>query len=514
MIEEKREVGTHMNKIGSESNRMRNSIKSGLCLLLGAALLFGCVPTPTEEAVTNKAEGRLENLILETRPIDGYAIAPESKEPQSDSAQLTEPEHAEKTDENRSNTLRFSLGAPDRVTDSFSGKVYGGTLNVKIDAETEIPNVAAVPVFTVRVKTFTPEERERMTKALLGDGPYYNFNRDLAIKVSEEQNIEQQTKELTDLDNRIYGENYNYEQARWVAEQNLNSYLKSYAELPEPGPMEPWTGSFSGERTVVANAENRYLSFSEGAMCLYDETMNAAHTFGGHTPETAEQREAMDAAREAFFALTGEQFEASTITYDDDLFLKYQGLSIQDFPPEEYSVSLIRKVAGIPCYPYSAYHGSDTAMQAAGVSFDYDDPVIPENAEALIRDGKLVALNWYNIVENVRTENENVELLPFDKILELFKKQIFRSIYLDEGEGTEWSYTMVVERICLSYMKVKKKDAPNERYLLPVWDFMGYDYNDEIDNSSQIGHKAWFSAQSLLTINAIDGSIIDRDAGY
>ena len=53
-----------------------------------------------------------------------------------------------------------------------------------------------------------------------------------------------------------------------------------------------------------------------------------------------------------------------------------------------------------------------------------------------------------------------------------------------------------------------------ERYLLPVWDFMGYDYNDEIDNSSQIGHKAWFSAQSLLTINAIDGSIIDRDAGY
>ena len=111
MIEEKREVGTHMNKIGSESNRMRNSVKSGLCLLLGAALLFGCVPTPTEEAVTNKAEGRLENLILETRPIDGYAIAPESKEPQSDSAQLTEPEHAEKTDENRSNTLRFSLGA-------------------------------------------------------------------------------------------------------------------------------------------------------------------------------------------------------------------------------------------------------------------------------------------------------------------------------------------------------------------------------------------------------------------
>ena len=490
-------------------------MKRFLIILLSLFLLLACVPTPTEEVVANKTEGRLESMIAETRPIEIYAVEPEQPESRPEGDLSGEaPLQAAPENGAAPNTLRTALGAPERVTDAVSGKVYGGKLNVQIDAGVEIPNVAAVPVFTVRIKTFTPGERERIAKLLLGDGPYYNYNRELANKVSWESNIKKMTKELADLDNRAYGENFDYAGHRWVLEQNLQMYLKEYAKQPEPGAMEPWTGSFSDERTVLADANNRYLSFSEGSMWLYDEEHNAAHAFGGHAPETAEQQAAMDVAETTFAGMTGEQFRAETITFDNDLFLNNEGLSQADFPPEEYSVSLIRTVAGIPCYPYSAYHGSDTALQAAGVSQEYDDPVLPEKAEVLVRNGKVVALNWYNIVENVRTENENVELLPFDRILEIFKKQIFRSIYLDEGEGSEWSYTMVVERICLSYMKVKKKDAPNERYLLPVWDFMGYDYNEAFGDSDLPGHRAWFSGQSLLTVNAIDGSIIDRDAGY
>ena len=103
-------------------------------------------------------------------------------------------------------------------------------------------------------------------------------------------------------------------------------------------------------------------------------------------------------------------------------------------------------------------------------------------------------------------------------MLDIFKKQVFRSIYLDYAENgkPESRDCMVITRICLSYMKVKKKDAPDERYLLPVWDFMGYTYNPDYPRSDAdlIGTKSWFLYQSLLTVNAIDGSIIDRDAGY
>ena len=500
-------------------------MRSKKIIACSIALLFlvACVPTPSEEVVVGKAEGRLENLIAESHPVEVYAVesAPQDSAAPVPTEAGTVPNEPAPTVSDADgelpaeNTLRAALGAPGHTADAVSGKVYGGTLNVNIDAEVEVPNVAAVPVYTVRVKTFTPEERERITKRLLGEGPYYKFNPDLSRKVAEKRAIEETTQKIADCDNRIYGENYDYESARWMHEQNLQQYLKSYAELPEPGPMEPWAGSFDSEKTAIADAENRYLAFSDGSMWLHDQAFSSPHSFGGHPAETPEQQAAMDIAEKTLNEVMGETFTAATITYDKDLFMKNLGLSAQDFPPSEYSVGLLRTAAGIPCYPYSAYHGSDTALEAAGVSQDYDDPVLPEQVEVLVRDGEMVALNWYNAIEFVRTENENVALLPFEQILDIFKKQIFRSIYLDKAENGEWTETMVIERICLSYMKVRKKDAPTERYLLPVWDFMGYTYNEALDDASQmLGHKVWFSGQSLLTINAIDGSIIDREAGY
>ena len=488
---------------------MKRIISFGLLL----ALLLGCQPTPTEEVVLNKTEGRLESAISEATPVPAYV-------PQEDEVQTNVPGQGT---EPAQNTLRAALGAPEHCTDSVENKVYGGTLSVTIAAEVEVPDVSTVPVFLTRGRTFTPEERERITKLLLGDGPYYEYNIELKQKRSGKRTIEQTAKKLEDLNNRIYGEDFDYEGHRYAVEYNLNRYLENYASLPEPGPMQPWTGSFSDERVKVSDADNRYLSITDGAIYFRDEDGNDAHPLHGHKPATADEKEAAAAAEALFQQLTGDPFAAVNIMpltdgVDRDLLLERYHLSPEQFPVEEYLVSMARAAAGIPSYRYSTYHGSDTALQAAGVSSDFDEPVLPEYAEALVRDGKVVALNWYNAIEITGTENENVALLPFDEVLDVFKKQIFRSIYLDNAENgkPESRDCMVITRICLSYMKVKKKDAPNERYLLPVWDFMGYNYNPDFPHSDAdlIGRKSWFTYQSLLTINAIDGSVIDRDAGY
>ena len=485
-----------------------------VCLL--SLLLLGCLPTPTEEAVVNKAEGRLEAAISETTPVPAYAteeVALETSGPQLGTEPQAKPQ----------GTLRTALGAPERCTDSVENKVYGGTLTVTIDAEVEVPDVSAVPVYSVRVKEFPPEERERIVRLLLGDGPYYEYNSELKQQRSELRTIERTKKKLDDLNNRIYGEDYDYEGHLYAVEYNLNRYLENYASLPEPGPMQPWTGSFSDVKTAVSDADNRYLAIGQAAIYFRDEDGNDAHAFGGHSPATAEEKEAAAAAEALFAEITGDTFRTVNVTPiteggDRDVTIERFHLSPELFPIEEYEISLARAEAGIPCYRYETYHGSDTALQAAGVSQDYDEPVLPEYAEALVKDGRVVALNWYNAIEIGGTENENVALLPFDEVLDIFKKQVFRSIYLDYAENgkPESRDCMVITRICLSYMKVKKKDAPDERYLLPVWDFMGYTYNPDYPRSDAdlIGTKSWFLYQSLLTVNAIDGSVIDRDAGY
>lgn len=53
-----------------------------------------------------------------------------------------------------------------------------------------------------------------------------------------------------------------------------------------------------------------------------------------------------------------------------------------------------------------------------------------------------------------------------------------------------------VSKITLGYMRVRSMNAPDTYELIPVWDF----FEGEFD--------------SLLTVNAIDGTIIDRDYGY
>ena len=486
-------------------------MKRIIIFCLSLSLLLACVPTPEEEVVLNKAEGRLEAAITETTPVPAYEteqipVQPGGTEPTAPQGSDPVP-----TDEPRG-TLRTALGAPEHCTDSAEDKVVGGTLTVTVDADVEIPNVSKVPVYTAEIRTFTPEQCEKITKLLLGDGPYYNYNRELGDKAHWKRVIEEQTKLLDDFNNRVFGEDFPYDQYQFDTEFNLNQYLASYAEMPEPGPMQPWTGSFSGDKTVVANENNCYLAITTSSIFFYDETNSAPDPYGGHMPQTADEKEAAAVAESVMREISGGAFKAVGVStyldgFDREPFLREWHLSPEQFPADEYHIALIRNTAGIPCYSYSAFHGADTAMQAAGASVNFDEPVIPESAAVLVRNGKAVALTWYNAINVMETENENVGLISFDKAMEIFKKQIFRSIYLDAAEKgkAETHEHITVTRIVLSYMKVKKKDAPDERYLLPVWDFMGY--TDE-------GSREWFKNQSLLTVNAIDGSIIDRNSGY
>ena len=96
-------------------------------VLLSILLLAACHPTPEVDPVTNKAEGRLEQLIV--------AAPEESAAPER--------------------TVRERVGAPEAVQEDLTGHVYGGQLIVHIDAQVEVPEVSRVPVYTVRFRTFS-----------------------------------------------------------------------------------------------------------------------------------------------------------------------------------------------------------------------------------------------------------------------------------------------------------------------------------------------------------------------
>ena len=82
--------------------------QSVFALILSLLLLAACVPTPEQEFVVNKGDGKLDEMIGEATPLPSY-----------DGAQ---------------STLADTLGAPKTVQDSFTVQIYGGTMDVVLDA--------------------------------------------------------------------------------------------------------------------------------------------------------------------------------------------------------------------------------------------------------------------------------------------------------------------------------------------------------------------------------------------
>lgn len=135
-----------------------------------------------------------------------------------------------------------------------------------------------------------------------------------------------------------------------------------------------------------------------------------------------------------------------------------------------------------------------TAAQQAKVTYTYT--AIREALHLEIRCGQVVLFDWTHLVRVVETANENVQLLPFDDIVRIFRQQIFMNIYLDEGGEV----ALTVTDVYLSYRCIAKRDS-DRYYLVPVWDFVGY-----LEQGAPYGKAV--HELSFLTVNAIDGSII------
>ena len=105
-------------------------------------------------------------------------------------------------------------------------------------------------------------------------------------------------------------------------------------------------------------------------------------------------------------------------------------------------------------------------------------------------------------------ELEMVELLPFEQISEI-AFELFPLKYASFEKDCV-AVDLYVNKIQLGYMFVMSRNQPEYFELIPVWDFYGYEVY-ESRNGKNVYENAY---TSLLTINAVDGTVIDRNYGY
>ncbi len=173
--------------------------------------------------------------------------------------------------------------------------------------------------------------------------------------------------------------------------------------------------------------------------------------------------------------------------------LSAQGVASADMEDGPvYQFIFTRSLAGIP-----TAHTSDGCFAADSPDDIYSARQFPyETLFILITpEGKMkwVYLSPYLLGETLA---EDTQLLPFDKIIGIARLLLPLSHQYREKVLDKLRYT--VDRITFGYTRVKQRNNPNEYMLVPCWDFFNAEQADE----------------SLLTINAIDGTVIDRDFGY
>ena len=448
--------------------------KSHILPLVLILLLAACQPTPEVETVVNKGDGTLESAI--------------SSEPMG--------EYAAESGETTVETLQDALGAPEQASLTLTGPVYGGTLHVEMDAALHVPDVSRVPVLRVGRLHPSAGDKQRIAETMTGKTVFFGkdpLGRDRFLNM-----IEQQKKFLAALEQHPYGPDADYETLQRAYTEGIQRLLSYYNE-GEPGKQEPWTGSWSDPRVNIYTESGQCI-------CIQTETKDpcfieydATDAMPDGNERIIDEATARRLVEDALAVFGASHYEIVSVRPGDqgfrDRFNSETGIDDGSF-----SIALRPVYEGIPVYAWSTFFGSDTAAQKAGLS--YSHPVVKEQIFASVQNGRLASLTWIDPLEVLSVENENVPLLPFDTILDIFQKQVFMNIYLDSGERT-----IKVTDVYFSYRCVKRRDS-DQYYLLPAWDFVGY---DTIFESIQKRHDIH---ESILSVNAIDGSILNDLLGY
>ena len=443
---------------------MKKTISLVLAGVLALGLLAGCEATPDTPAVIIKDQEQM----LETAA------------------------------NGRENSALFaSLEVPDRFTGEWTG--LNGKLTVKADAEILLPNADKIPTGRVTGREFTQDDLDNFLRVFLKGQPYYEV---VPITKQRAQQMLERFQAMQRGEIPLEGASY----------EDLPGLIEQYAEAVRTAPDE-------NELRLAPTSfvDNGYFSEMNGWGTVDGKEvhLNVIHWGDAGMNKTA-----------FFIPPYGDWNESYVIPADhvgDALpherifpaFSADDALRMGDALMAELGLGNVICDQLQPVFFYNhhyLYGGEDRGGWA-----DMDPDELIEGTGYQLQYVRCVngfpisyTREQGNAVEHESPYNEptveleDTQLMSFPEITDIFQRMIMvKNSYLEGGDGT----TYYVNRVHLGLMRIKAKDTRGEGLLVPVWDFWG-----TRDFPADSGE--YVDEQILLTVNAIDGTVIDRNLGY
>lgn len=366
-----------------------------------------------------------------------------------------------------SGSVQTRMNAPETLSYSFSSNT--GKTQVMIDAVVEVPDVSKVHLYEVTAREIPAENITAFADHIIGTGAWSGDK-----KYSRPEN----SKTNGDFDG-VTSENMFISSLR-TNERGWSIYdIEAYATRQN--------GIFRGLQGL------NFISFL-GSGFRYNSSMT--HERHGMDARNCEYSyaEALALAQEAAAILAPELTVVS-------------GGVIAGDESEAYLFCFTRNVDGIPvtyttqaCGYYDEDENGDPIIYR--IIYPYESLRLVVDSQGLV-DGRYESP--YVLSDPIETD---VELLTFDQVLEITENILpLTFTWLEDT----YHIKIDIDRISFGYTRLDFKDDMYRYKLVPVWDFFGtyYYYRDgELVGSYTEDYN------SLLTINAMDGTIIDRRFGF
>lgn len=156
--------------------------------------------------------------------------------------------------------------------------------------------------------------------------------------------------------------------------------------------------------------------------------------------------------------------------------------------------------------PYAGIAATYTNTDCVSGEDSYTASRRYECVNIMISEYGLEEVEWRAPYETVGVLEESAALLSFDEIADIAETMLPLKYASFERDGM--TNSMLIDRITFGYTRVRMKDDPSRYMMVPAWDFFGMEAGWKTTANTVIPFE------SLITINAVDGTVIDRAYGY
>ena len=471
-----------------------------LLLLLAAALLSACQPTPEVEPVAQKdSEALIEQVEVAEEDVADMAEAPESR----------------------------------HITRELTEVSQKTGIDITIDAGVVLPETDAIPVARVKNGPLDVSVLENIWKTLdnssgmLTDLPrsYFEEQARMWIEFREEgvlgkyNSFEEMEAAISEL---LAEAATKPAEPVFSPESPMETIIESVLEDGTPVKYIPSFYGWSDQETVyemqlstlgpisfLRNIDDSY-SFEEytAGDSPLDRYLPAIERgeFRVQLPERS--IEDAQAYAEQLLAELGIADFTCVVARIAPLIPRFFDEQ-QDVCPCAYELLFTRQVAGV--------NVTYNDVKSSGGSIYRDTPDYTpswgyEYIKIFVDDAGVFAMEFSHPHEVTEIVTDSAEILPLEEAVASFERMIgyqYAAYETGEEEPCDDAY-LCIDEIRLGLTRIAEKNAQQQGYLVPSWTFFGHYKLIDFWPDGEEHH----GTEAILIVNALDGSIIDPDRGF